>query len=427
MRCCSLDCIYFYLRRSMDEINTIVTILGGLVLVLGLGSNWLENSPIPATLVALLMGILLGPKVFDVIDPAELGERPVILENVARLTLGVGLISVALRIPKQYPRQNWLQMVTLVGLGMLLMWGISTLLIYVILGTSFWMAALIGAIIAPTDPIAASPIVTGPVAKENLPDRIRHAISFESGANDGLSYLFILLPLLILTKPTEEALSHWLTDTLLWDVLAATAFGLLLGYVAAKLLKAAEKRNLIQEDWRLIYTVALSFLAVGGGKLIQSDELLVVFAAGAAFVQVVSEEDRGEEEKGQEAVNRFFSYPIFALLGTAIPWSGWLHLGWSGVLLVVAVLLLRRPPALLLLKPLLPGLKSKKDALFLGWFGPVAVAAIYYGSMAEHRLKEPFVWDVVSLVICASVLAHGVSATPLTRLYGAATGQKEAK
>ncbi len=392
--------------------------------MLGLGSKKLEESVIPATLLALLIGILLGPKVLDVIDPEKLGDKATILETTARLVLGIGLISVALRIPKEYPRRNWRQILTLVGLGMVLMWAIGTMLIYLILDIPFWLAALIGAIIAPTDPIAASPIVTGPVAKKNLPERLRHAISLESGANDGLSYLFVFLPLLMLTRTPEGALSHWLTTTLLWEVLGATAFGLTLGYIAAKLLNASEKHDLIQENWRLIYTVALSLLAVGGGKLIKSDEVLVVFAAGAAFVQVASEEERGEEEKGQEAVNRFFSYPIFALLGTAIPWSGWTALGWSGILLVIALLLLRRPPVLLLLKPLLPSLRSTKDALFLGWFGPIAVAAIYYGAMAEHRLKEPLVWDVVSLVACASVVVHGLSSTPLSKLYARAAGRQ---
>ncbi|PKV75137.1 cation:proton antiporter [Pontibacter ramchanderi] len=408
-----------------EDLNTVLTILGAMVLLIGLSSRWLEKSPVPATVIALLIGILLGPEVLDVIDLTEYGEKSTILEVSARLTLGIGLMGVALRIPKKFPRQNWRQLLVLITGGMLLMWAISTALIYLVLGLPFWLSALIGAILAPTDPIAASPIVTGPVAKKNLPDRLRHTISFESGANDGLSYLFVLLPLLMLTMVRDKALSHWLTTTLLWEVVAATLFGLLLGYVAGKLLQAAEKRNLIQEEWRLVYTVALSLVAVGGGKLIKSDELLIVFAAAAAFVQVVDEGDRGEEEKGQEAVNRFFSYPIFTLLGVAIPWAGWAALGWSGIVLVLLILLLRRPPVLLLLKPFLPALQSKKDALFLGWFGPVAVAAIYYGSMAEHRLQEPLVWDVVSLVIFASVLAHGLSATPLSRLYGKETGYRK--
>ncbi len=150
--------------------------------------------------------------------------------------------------------------------------------------------------------------------------------------------------------------------------------------------------------------------------------MLVVFAAGASFVQVVSGDDRANEEQGQEAVNRFFATPIFLLLGTAIPWDGWFRLGWKGLLLAIAVLLLRRPPVLLLLHPFLAILHRPADALFLGWFGPIAVAAIYYASLMHHRLGNALVWEVVSLIVCASVLVHGLTATPITRLYGRKAG-----
>ena len=66
----------------------------------------------------------------------------------------------------------------------------------------------------------------------------------------------------------------------------------------------------------------MSLAAVGVGRLVRSDEVLLVFAAGATFAQVIGSWDRKDEERGQEAMNRFFSVPIFALLGTAIPWGG---------------------------------------------------------------------------------------------------------
>jgi NhaP-type Na+/H+ or K+/H+ antiporter len=145
---------------------------------------------------------------------------------------------------------------------------------------------------------------------------------------------------------------------------------------------------------------------------------LAVFVAGLAFDEAVSESDRGEEERVQEAVNRFFILPIFVLLGLTIPWEGWLDLGWAGLLLALAVLLLRRLPAVLALKPLLGRVRGTRDALFLGWFGPIGVAALYYASFSvgEAGVEEP--WVVGSLIICASILVHGLSATPLTRLYG---------
>ncbi|MBM1175498.1 cation:proton antiporter [Microvirga arabica] len=409
----------------MNNFNAIVALLGGVTLILGLGSKWLSRSPLPPTLLALVIGVLVGPGVFNLIDLEALGDRPSLMESAARLTLGIGLVGVALRIPGSYPRRNWREMLVLISLGMALMWAISTALVFLLLGVPFWIAALIGAIITPTDPVAASPIVTGELAEENIPEPVRHAISFESGANDGLGYIFVFLPFLLLTRPTGEALSHWLTKSLLWDVGVATLAGLALGYIAAKLLQAAERRDAIKSEWRLVYTVALALLAVGAGRLIKSDEVLLVFAAGAMFTQVISQSDRENEEHGQEAVNRFFAIPIFILLGTVLPWRGWLDLGWGGLLLVIAVLLLRRPPVLLLLRPLLRDIRTPSEALFVGWFGPIAVAAIYYASLMEHRTGEPVIWHAVSLVICGSVVAHGITGAPLTKALGRRLNRQE--
>ncbi len=180
----------------MDEFSLILAVLGGLILGLGLWSRWLQEHPVPATLLALWAGMVIGPRALGLLDPA----------------------------------------------------------------------ALIGAIITATDPIAASPIVTGPVAEKNLPERLRHAISFESGANDGLSYLFVFLPFLLLTRPPHEAFSHWLLETLLWEVGVATLFGVGLGVAAGKLLQVSERREWISPHWRLVYTVALSLLGRGWGE-----------------------------------------------------------------------------------------------------------------------------------------------------------------
>lgn len=68
-------------------------------------------------------------------------------------------------------------------------------------GASIPGGLLVGAIVTPTDPIGSSPIATGSIAKKNIPDRVPYNISFESGLNDGLAYLFVLLPVLLITKP----------------------------------------------------------------------------------------------------------------------------------------------------------------------------------------------------------------------------------
>ena len=110
----------------MQHIQIIVTALGGIVLLLGLGFKWLQKSPIPPTLLALVIGVLLGPEVLGLIDLSALGDRARILEVLARLTLAIGLVGVALRIPGAYPGQHWREMTVLIGLGMVLMWSSSS-------------------------------------------------------------------------------------------------------------------------------------------------------------------------------------------------------------------------------------------------------------------------------------------------------------
>ncbi|GHA68451.1 cation:proton antiporter [Cognatilysobacter bugurensis] len=405
-------------------LNLALIVLGSLVLGLGLVSRKLEASPLPPTVIALAVGVFIGPAGLELVALSDFGERTRILEYAARLTLGIGLIGVALRVPRRFPRRHARELTVLLVVGMLLMWMLSTTLVHLLLGLPLELSALIGAIITPTDPIAATPIVTGDVAKQHVPERIRNLISFESGANDGLGYLLVFLPSLLMLLPADRAWRHWFMETVLWEVGVATMFGLALGYAAGVALKFAERHRLIEEKWRLVYTVALALLATGAGRLIKSDELLVVFAAGAMFVQVVSSGDRKNEEHGQEAINRFFALPFFAVLGMALPWEGWAKLGTAGGILAVAVLLLRRPLPLWVMQRALPSVHNRADALFVGWFGPIAVAAVYYAMLMSHRMGEPRIWHVVSLVVCASVLAHGMTAVPLTRWYGRHTEGK---
>jgi len=395
-----------------------LTAVGGLVLVFGLLSGSIRRSFLSEPLLALVMGVLLGPAALGLLDPAGWGSQEAILEQAARLTLAISLMGVALRLPKREPFRGWRSLVVLLALVMPLMWLVSGLLVYLMLGTPFLVALLVGAVVTPTDPVVSSTIVTGDLAEKNLPDRLRHTLSGESGANDGLAYPFVLLSILLLTRPPGEALSHWLTHTLLWEVGAAVVFAVLVGYGAGRFLERAYGQGTMERTSFLAYTLALSLAVLGAAKLLGTDGILAVFVAGLAFDAAVSESDRAEEERVQEAVNRFFILPIFVLLGLTIPWEGWMDLGWSGLFLALAVLLLRRLPAVLALKPLLGRVGGTRDALFLGWFGPIGVAALFYATFSVNRAGVEQAWVIGSLIICASILVHGLSATPLTRLYG---------
>jgi len=406
-------------RITLTELYVALAAIGGLLLILGMLAGLIHESGfLSEPLFALLAGVLVGPAVFDLLDLAGLGDQAMILEVAALVTLAIALMGVALRLPVGYISSNWWLLAVLLGILMPLMWLVCSLLAYLFLGVSFLVALLIGGIVTPTDPVVANTIVTGSVAERNLPERLRHAISGESGFNDGLALPFVLLPLLMLTRPSGEALSHWLTHTVLWEVAAGAVLAALIGYAAGKTLRWAERRETMERTSILTISLALSLTVLGVTELAGMSGVLAAFIAGVVFNATGSSDAKERQEEVQGAITRFFDLPIFVLLGIALPWEGWLELGWSGVLLAAAVLLLRRLPAVLALRPLLGELRETRDILFLGWFGPVGAAAIYYAAFSLHETGIEEVWVVSSLIVCASVLVHGLTDTPLTKLYG---------
>jgi sodium/hydrogen antiporter len=398
--------------------------VGGLLLLLGmLGGLLKERTPVSEPLIALIAGVLIGPGALGLLDLADLGNQTLILEEAALVTLGVALVGVALRLPIGYSSSNWRLLFVLLGIVMPLMWIVGGLLAYLILGVPFWVAVLIGAIVTPTDPVVASSIVAGGVAERNLPARLRHAISSESGFNDGLALPFVVLPVLVLTEPPGEVLGHWLTHTILLEIVGGAALASLMGYLAGKTLRWAERKETMERTSLLTISLALSLSVLGVTELLHLNGVLAAFVAGIVFNFAGSSDAKESQEEIQEAISRFFDLPIFVLLGMALPWQGWLDLGWRGPLLVVAVLVLRRLPTVLALRPLLGPLRGRaRDVLFLGWFGPIGAAALYYATFSLRETGIEEAWVVGSLIICASVVIHGVSATLLTKLYGRLPG-----
>ena len=409
----------------MNELNITLAVIGVVLLTLGMFSRAISRiSLLTEPLIALVAGILIGPAVFKVVDIAKWGDQETFLQQAALLTLGIALMGTALRLPISYLREYWQPLVVVLGLGMPLVWLCGSLVTYLLLGAPFLIAVLIAAIITPTDPVVAGLIVTGDVAEEHLPESLRHTISAESAFNDGLAYPFVLLPILILTRLPDDAVIHWLLYTILLQVGVAAVLGLLLGYTAGKGLRWAQAKETTEPTSILAVALALTLSVLGIVETLGLDSVLAVFLAGLALNASLSRKPKESgdilERKGQvqEVAARFFDIPIFVLLGAALPWEGWFDLGWIGLVLAIVVLPVRRIPVVLALKPLLGQMRSTKDVLFLSWFGPLGAAALYYTTLSVQELQAQQVWVVGSLIICASLVAHGVSAAPLARLYG---------
>lgn len=402
----------------MTEFYIAFAAIGVAVLALALLARPIEESAFAAPLLMAAFGVLLGPLALDLLHPDQWGGRYLILEEAARVTLAISLMGIALRLPPRFFERHWRSLAILLGCGMLLMCLVSGLLSYWLLDVSLLMALLLGAVVTPTDPVVASSIVTGSVAERNLPAYYRRTLSAESGANDGLAYPLVMLPILLLQHPTGQALSDWALHTLLREAIGAVIMGLVLGVAAGRLLSIAEARGFIAQTSFLGFTLALTLLALGAAHLTHTDSLIAVFVTGVTFDHLVGGRERGQEESVQEAVNQFFTMPIFALFGLLLPWTAWVNLGWPVLAVAVAILALRRLPAIMLLGRVMPVLeRPTRDSLYLGWFGPIGVAAMLYAATAVRHTGEELIWTVTSLAVLVSLVAHGISASPLAKRY----------
>ena len=212
--------------------------------------------------------------------------------------------------------------------------------------------------------------------------------------------------------------SRWFLHTLAWDVVGAALAGALLGYGAGWLLNRSEREGGMIRTARLAYALALALTALSLTRLIGSNGILAVPIAGLTYKLASAADQRHGQADVQEAINHFFVLPAFVLFGLVLPWQQWFALGWRGPLLAGAVILARRVPALLLVRRVLGAEWTVRDALFLGWFGPIGISALYYATTAQRLAGTDAVWTIGSLVIFTSILVHGLTAAPLTKHYG---------
>ncbi len=402
----------------MSEFYLALFCLGFVVVVLSLVEEKISRSPTTDPMIALFSGILVGPHVLGWIDPSGWGNEYRVFHFASSLTIAMALMATALRLPRYYFVEHWKSMTTILLGGMVLMWLFSFAVIYLLTGLGVLFSLLIAAAITPTDPVVASTIVSGKVARRHLPAKVRHFISAESGANDGLALCVVFLPLLLITHTGINLWWEWVLRILLWQNVVAIVLGYFIGYTAGVLVSHSLEKNITDVKAFLAFTISLGFMVLGLMEIIHCNGIIAVFAAGIGLGhKMKGKRDELEAERVQEMMERLFTIPIFVLLGAVLPWGEWQQLGLTAPLLVVGILLFRRLPMLFVLQKGLPGLNKKKDLWFIGWFGPVGVAALYYAAVSSEKTGMDSIWNITTLVVFGSVLVHGITCYLFSKKY----------
>ncbi|KAL6077183.1 Sodium/hydrogen exchanger [Balamuthia mandrillaris] len=413
-----------------EPLFAIYGAIGGVAVFYGLCSSILKRYLfISEIVVSLSAGIILGGFPSNLYSYVEVDEwfqdvtRERVLEEVARLGIAIQLMATALRVYHKGRWPYWKSLFVLLLPVMTLSWLSSGLLAWGLLkGFNIWEGLLVGSFAAPTDPVIAASIITGTFATQKVTYGIRTIISTESGVNDGLAYPFVLLPIVFITRSPGDALLHWFLVVILYEVGVALIAGALIGLLIGWLLRWSEKLQMIDKPSLLGFSLALSLLVLGVLQILRTDAILAVFTAGLGFAHTLPIAERFTEESIQETVDTLFTTTTFVLLGVGIPWNGWGELGWRGPVLSLLVLVFKRVPFVLLFAWFLrPPVEAISEALYLGWFGPMGVAAVFYGALASRLTEEDsdnseLFFPIATQFMVFSVIIHGTTAGPLTYL-----------
>ncbi|ULE33915.1 cation:proton antiporter domain-containing protein [Mycobacterium sp. IDR2000157661] len=394
------------------EVDIVLTAVGILGVVVAALSAKMRRLPISEPLLGLVAGVLIGPQVFDVFRLPPITEAHSLLHEASRILLAVSVMAVALRYPFADVRRCWRPVTLLLLVAMPVMAMVSAALGWLVLSIPLAAAVLLGAAICPTDPVLASSVVTGEDAERDLPAHDRRLLSLESGANDGLA-----LPLVLAAIAVAGGLGAGAAlGESLWQVLGAVAVGAGMGSAGGLALKWGDRYGATASAPALFFTLVLALGILGVAGLVHTDGVLAVFVGGLAFNLVGTGRERAAEVPIDEAINRFAVLPLFVILGATLPWATWFELGWRAVVLALAILVLRRIPILLLLRR--PLRLQTRDALYLGWFGPVGVSALFYLTLEAERMGvDETVLAAGCLVLVMSTIAFGLSGVLGRSLY----------
>ena len=287
-------------------------------------------------------------------------------------------------------------------------------------GWTVWEAALIAAILAPTDAALGQAVVTN----EAVPERVRRALNVESGVNDGLALPAVLFfGCLAVGGVHDNVQTSWVLFAAEQIGFGALA-GALVGWFGGKMINQAADRNYTSESFEGIGALALAGAAYLGATAIGGNGFLAAFVGGLAFGRATMQRCRfvGEfiETEGQILV-----WLTFLLVGAVLLPMAIRHVEPAAILMIVISLVAVRPLAIWLslwrtdASPMVKG--------FMGWFGPRGLATVLFALLVVGELdllvRGEEILTIASVAVGISALLHGITAAPAARRFGGAMEQ----
>jgi sodium/hydrogen antiporter len=377
----------------------------------------LKKLPLSLPIVCIAIGALLFGVVRMPFVPLP-QAYPVLVERFTEFVVIIALMGAGLKLDRIFSWRRWHITWRLLGPTMLLTIAAITLLGLYVLHLPLPLAILLGACLAPTDPVLAADVQVGP-PKTGEEDEVRFGLTSEAGLNDGLAFPFVHLAILLAAAATtgEEWVTQWVLHNVLWEVLAGVLIGWLVGRLFGWITFHIPAESKLAQTGDGVIAVSATLLSYSLCEMAQSYGFLGVFVTALALRAAHRDHEFNREMHDfTEQIERIAMMVGLLLFGGALV-SGVLGaLGWREVLVALLVLLVIRPLAGLIG---LAGFKADLDEkLTLAFFGIRGVGSFYYLAYGLNHMDaggEERLWSIVSLIVALSILLHGLTVTPIMR------------
>lgn len=430
--------------RVMVTVELWYVLAGALLVVMALSDSMLQRLPVTTAMLYVVVGVVLGPLVLGwfMLDPMNDAR---LIERCAEVVVIISLFAAGLKLRAPLNEKRWLVPVGLALVSMTLTVALITLVGTTLIGLPVGAAVLLGAVLAPTDPVLASDVQVDHPTDHDL---VRFSLTGEAGLNDGTAFPFVMLGLGLLgLHELGTGGWRWLAIDVVWAVGAGIGTGALLGTLIGRLVLYLRREHQEAHGLDDFLALGLITLAYGLALALHAYGFLAVFAAGLAVRRI--ERRNTEETPTAEVVaagaaveatdeathpDTAHAYMAQAVLGFSEQLE---RIGTVGVVLLAGSMLMPStqalpvlwfaPLLLLVIRPLavapvvwLGGLSGMRSGL-IAWFGIRGIGSIYYLTYAlSHGVPEKEAGVLVAItlwVVATSVVVHGISMKPLMRVY----------
>ncbi|MBF2075008.1 MAG: sodium:proton antiporter [Synechococcales cyanobacterium C42_A2020_086] len=391
-------------------------VIGLILLGVTLGSSWITRLPLSYALIYLIAGIALGPYGFNII---KLYPENEFLKRLTEMVVIVSLFACGIKMNRRLNFWAWHSTVRLIGLLMPLSIAAIAVVAHFLLRMEWGAAILLGAILAPTDPVLASEVQ---ISDSDDRNELRFGLTSEGGLNDALAFPFVYFGLYWLKEDRiEDWFLSWVAVDLLWAITAGIAGGIIVAKAINALGRKFRRAYGVEEEMEDLVALATILLTYSLTELVNGYGFLAVFVAG---VMVRRSRSLDLENKTSQLhfigqLERLLEVGTILLLGSILRLEPMWAYASQALIITVATLFLIRPLGSWLCT-INDNIRPATRWLF-GWFGIRGVGSLYYLSYAlseglPGNIGAQLTW-ITYITIMISVIVHGISATPLMSWY----------